>query len=156
MPERGAGENKQRTRRAAAAAALVVYALLLLYLMFARRVPMAQRAYNLVPFRTIALMLGLLTGGSERQTLHRIALVNLAGNVAAFLPMGFLLPCIWRALRRLWRTLAVCALIVVALEALQYVTALGAADVDDLLLNLPGAALGYAAFAIGEMKPCRS
>ena len=115
--------------------------------MFLRRKPLSSRSCNLIPLRTIRLMLGLLRSGNGRQTMQRIAALNLAGNVAAFVPIGFLLPCVWRAMRRWWRTLAVSGAAIIALEALQYVTALGAADVDDLLLNLTGAALGYAAFA---------
>ena len=147
MTDRRSGERRKRIWRAASAAALAAYALILAYLMFFRRHPMPLRSCNLIPLRTIALMLGLLTREGAHKTLERIALVNLAGNIAAFVPMGFLLPCVWRGLRRCRRTLAVCAAAVIVLEALQYATALGAADVDDLLLNLLGAAVGYAVYA---------
>ncbi len=155
MTDRSPGAARQRIRRIAAAAAMVLYCLILVYLMFLRRHPLSGRSCNLVPLRTIALMLGILRSGEGHRVMSRIALTNLAGNVAAFIPMGFLLPCVWRGLRRWHRTLAVCAAVVIALEALQYVTVLGAADVDDLLLNLLAAALCYAMFAAGR-KQCRS
>ena len=141
--------------RAAAGTALALYVLCLVYFMFLhRRFPLPSRSSNLIPLRTVTLMIRLLIAGG-RQTMHRIAVRNLAGNVAAFVPMGFLLPCVWRFLRRWWRTLGAGAAVVIMLEALQYLTSLGAADVDDLLLNLIGTALGYAAFATGT-KQCRS
>ena len=118
--------------------------------MILRRHPLALRSCNLIPLRTIRLMLRLLRDGSGRFRPDRRALINLAGNVAAFIPMGFLLPAVWPRLRRFGRTVAVSACAIAALEALQYATVRGAADVDDLLLNLVGAALGYAIFAAGR------
>ena len=140
-------DSRRNSGRTLAAAALALYALALIYLMLLRRSPYESRALNLVPLRTIGGMLRyLLDHGPERTLMRRILVVNLAGNVAAFLPLGFLLPLLWQGLRRWRRTALTSAAVVIVLEALQYLTCLGSADVDDLLLNLLGAALGYAAF----------
>ena len=70
-----------------------------------------------------------------------LAWLNLAGNVAMFAPLGFLLPLATR-LRRLGATLA-CAAYSVFLELAQL--ALGRnLDVDDVWLNTTGGLLGAA------------
>ncbi len=90
---------------------------------------------NFVPFRTIVLYIG---GGETVQA----ALRNVAGNVLAFLPMGFLLPVMFPELRGARSVLAVAFAASLALEVVQLLTGLGGFDVDDLLLNLLGAAIG--------------
>lgn len=69
-------------------------------------------------------------------------LVNLAGNVVMFVPIGLLLPLAtrWRRWRRL-RTIGACATLSVVVEALQ-LAAGRAVDIDDVLLNTAGGALG--------------
>lgn len=144
-------DRRKKRLRILTGTALALYALALVYLMLLRRTPYESRACSLVPLRTIRGMLRyLLAHGKEQPQMGRILLINLAGNVAAFLPLGFLLPCLWAGLRRWWRTALLSAAVVAALEALQYVTCLGSADVDDLLLNLVGVSLGYAVFRILE------
>ncbi len=68
---------------------------------------------------------------------------NLAGNVLLFLPLGFLLPWVWRGMRRWRRTLAAAFLCSAGIELFQLFSAFGAFDVDDLLLNCAGAMLGF-------------
>ena len=58
-------------------------------------------------------------------------------------PLGMLLPVLFRTMRHFWTCLPLCALTAVGVEWLQWVTATGAADVDDSILNFLGAALGY-------------
>jgi glycopeptide antibiotics resistance protein len=70
---------------------------------------------------------------------------NAQGNVALFFPLGFLLPLVWRRLR--FRDGLLIALgVSVGIELLQYVSrAIGSlrnADVNDVILNVAGAALG--------------
>ena len=119
-------------------AGFCIYALLMLYLMF-HRVPYAERNCNLIPGRTIQAMIRLL---GLRPSLRRLAIVNLFGNILMFLPLG-LLPAIWEQQNHFPVYLLTVALSVCLLEAAQYLTRLGSADVDDLLLNLLGASLGF-------------
>lgn len=136
---------------------LGAYAAALLWLLFGRaRRGVAEVPYlhqlplhmNLHPFRTIRLYLKLLQSGGPN--LVRIALANLLGNVVLFLPMGFLLPLLLPGLRRWYRVLLTAAGIIAAVELLQMVLLVGTCDVDDLLLNLLGAAAGYGLFAYGN------
>lgn len=71
---------------------------------------------------------------------------NLIGNVVVFLPFGFLLPCIHRPSRRGWLLLAETFLFVTGIEVFQLFSALGAFDVDDIILNCAGSFIGYLIF----------
>lgn len=100
---------------------------------------------NLKPFATIL------------PALHRgpgsFMFSQLLGNLAAFAPLGFLLPL---AFRRLWWPLVIFAglLVSAAIEATQYAISnnLGhgyrAADIDDVIVNLCGTILGLVLFAV--------
>ena len=101
-----------------------------------------QQYVNLVPFKTILLYWRLLTD-PVRPVLTRLAIYNLAGNILLFLPMGILIPAIWEKLRKPIAVLLPVALLVTAAEILQVLLLAGSCDIDDLILNLLGTALGY-------------
>ena len=64
-------------------------------------------------------------------------------NVAAFVPLGLLLPLAFRPFRRWYLTVPAGFLTSLAIEALQLATGRGTFDVDDLFTNTLGCALGY-------------
>jgi glycopeptide antibiotics resistance protein len=67
-----------------------------------------------------------------------------AGNVLLFVPLGFLLPLLAPRLDRLWRVVAVGAAVSVLLELAQLpMPGVRRADVNDVLMNALGAALGW-------------
>lgn len=89
---------------------------------------------NLHPFTTIRLYLRL----------HGPAVwINLAGNLAAFLPLGFLLPRCCIRYSRWWHTVLAALCVSLLVEAVQYLTGMGSLDVDDVMLNALGAAAGF-------------
>jgi glycopeptide antibiotics resistance protein len=95
---------------------------------------------NLLPFKTI---LPYLLG--EKGWL--IAGINLVGNIALLVPIGFLVPFIYRHMT--WKkslTLAVAAGF--AIEGTQALLHVGIFDIDDVILNALGVMIGYWAFAI--------
>ena len=127
-----------------------LYLACLLFILFnrSRYVPgipyweQVQRYLNLTPFKTISLYWRLLED-PVRPLLTRLAIYNLAGNILLFLPMGMLIPAIWSRLRKFYKTLLLAALLVIAAEILQVLILAGSCDVDDLILNLLGTAMGY-------------
>ena len=137
---------------------LGVYTGVLLWLLFWRErtaegIPYLHRLpmhLNLSPLRTIRLYLRLLR--SSQPHLVRIALVNLAGNIVMFLPLGFLPPLLFSGLRRWYRMLPAAAGIIAAAELLQMLLLVGTCDVDDLVLNLLGTAAGYGLFALTKSR----
>lgn len=92
---------------------------------------------NFVPFHTIGIYLANL--GSTFWLTQGI------GNLLLLLPLGLLGPLAVPWLGRWWRVLVAATLISGAIEAVQgALLADRAADVDDVMLNVLGAMLGYA------------
>ena len=143
----------EKRRRDMSAGLLLAYGGLMLWLLFWRERSMEGVPYlhqlpmhvNFHPLKTIRLYLGLLS--AHRPTLVRIAVVNLLGNVLMFVPLGFLLPGAVPRLRKWYRVLITAAGIVALVELMQMLFLVGTCDVDDLILNLIGTALGYGLFA---------
>ena len=73
---------------------------------------------------------------------------NLFGNVLCFVPFGLLLPCLHEESRHWWVLLINAVLFVCGIEVFQLITAYGAFDVDDILLNCFGVMLGFLLFQI--------
>lgn len=123
-----------------------IYLLALLLLLF-HRFPLDGPSYNLVPLRTIRAYFTVL--GREDPAglaLRSYAVTNFVGNLLAFLPMGLFLPMLFRRQRRFWGFLLTVTALICLVELLQLLTRRGAMDLDDLLLNLPGACLGWLAW----------
>lgn len=125
-----------------------VYALWMAWLLFGQRFgtqiysQQLARSLNLKPFATVGMYWRLLTGG-ENSVFWRHAVINLAGNVGMFVPLGFFLPRIFPRVRKFLSTFFLCLLSIVAVEIIQYFTMLGACDIDDLILNMIGICVGY-------------
>lgn len=136
-------------RRKLHTAALMAYGALMLWLLFDRPgftpgVPYWEQVagqLNLVPFRTLRLFTHLLDSGVRAHI--RMAVINLGGNVIMFIPLGLLLPKVFPKMSSLPRVLLTTAAIITAVELIQLFTLVGCCDVDDLILNVAGAAIGY-------------
>ena len=99
--------------------------------------------YNLTLFREIRRFI------EYRHVLgFQAVFLNLAGNVIAFMPFGFLLPLVTRY-RTNWFATTVCAFAFsLFAETVQLTLKLGSFDVDDLLLNTIGGLAGYVMFVV--------
>ncbi len=73
----------------------------------------------------------------------RLVVINLAGNLAAFAPMGFFLPALYRWQRSIFFFTATLFLSITTIEVAQVYTGVGSCDIDDLILNLAGALIVY-------------
>ena len=69
--------------------------------------------------------------------------MNLGGNVVLFVPLGLFLPVLWQKLDRFLPFFAFVTALITAVELIQLFTLLGSCDVDDLILNLLGATVGF-------------
>ena len=97
---------------------------------------------NLVPLHTIK---------SQMEHIHSgWAVRNLVANGMAFVPFGYLLPGAYRRLRKWWMVLGIGLLTICVVEVTQYVTYLGACDVDDLLLNMAGCIVGWFGYLLSK------
>ncbi|MEX0710006.1 MAG: VanZ family protein [Chloroflexota bacterium] len=95
---------------------------------------------NLVPFHTLAIYLDNL--GSD------FWLRNLFGNLALLLPLGLLGPIALPALDRWWRVALLALLVSTAIELTQLAVPDRSADIDDVIVNVTGALVGYAILGV--------
>ncbi|RJQ34257.1 VanZ family protein [Candidatus Parcubacteria bacterium] len=100
----------------------------------------AGHAPNFVPFTTIVPYLlgykGLIIAG-----------VNLVGNIALLVPIGFLAPLVYPNMT--WKkSLALAVVAPLAIEIMQTVLRVGIFDIDDVILNALGVMIGYGTFTI--------
>jgi glycopeptide antibiotics resistance protein len=76
-------------------------------------------------------------------------LAGAAGNVALFMPLGFLLPMLAPAFDRFWRTVATGFALSSLIELSQVAfPGIRRADVNDVLMNTLGAAAGYLVYRL--------
>ena len=145
---------KNKTKRKIKAAGTVlflIYILALIYfLFFAERfsgVEFAQREYhyNLTPLQEIRRF------WIYKEQLGVLAVVsNLFGNVIGFVPFGLILPIICRNARGFFFITFSGFALSLCVETIQLITKLGCFDVDYMILNTTGAALGYILFAVSH------
>lgn len=93
---------------------------------------------NLVPFHTLRIYLDNL--GSW------FWLRNLFGNLVLLLPLGLLGPIALPALDRWWRIALLALLSSAAIELIQLAVPDRSADIDDVIVNVAGALIGYLVF----------
>lgn len=124
------------------------YLAVLIYLvffadMFGRTAGSGGYRYNLVPFKEIKRFathlpqLGVWT-----------VMINIAGNLAAFMPLGFLLPIVTERRVRFLKAAAGSFALSLTIELVQLLSRVGTCDVDDVLLNTIGGMLGYGCYAL--------
>ncbi len=68
--------------------------------------------------------------------------INFLGNIVIFIPIGFLLPLLWKKYDRAWRTIGIGFLLSLTIEILQ-LPQMRSSDIDDLWLNSLGTSVGY-------------
>ncbi len=121
--------------------AFLVY-FLLLSEMYGRTELRTDYSYNLELFKEI------MRFWEYREVLGtKVVMMNLVGNVAIFIPFGFILPWASRYTNFL-QTTCFTLLFSLLIECVQLVTKIGSFDVDDLLLNTIGGCIGYITFYI--------
>ena len=95
-------------------------------------------AYNLVPLKEITRYFRYY-----RTLGMPLFLINIVGNMVAFMPFGFFLPIISRRSRKWYNTVSFGLIFSLILETLQLIFKVGSFDVDDMLLNTVGEGLGF-------------
>lgn len=128
--------------------AFVIYMVILIYFLlfsegFGRTSHNESYRYNLVLFQEIKRFI----------TYYHIlgmksVLVNVVGNIVAFMPFGFFMPFIGKKRRGFINVTLLSIELSLFIETVQLITKVGSYDVDDLLLNSLGGVLGYVVYAI--------
>jgi glycopeptide antibiotics resistance protein len=97
--------------------------------------------YNLVPLREIRRFI------QYRKVLGTWSvLLNIIGNVVAFVPFGAFLPVFVQRCRKFRYTALYSFELSLFAEVLQLISKVGSFDVDDLLLNTIGGMFGFALY----------
>jgi glycopeptide antibiotics resistance protein len=122
---------------------LCVYLACLIYFMFfsesyGRTMEHRDYQYNLVLFREIGRFIRYrhILGTST-------VLINVAGNVAVFIPLGFALPVLFQRVQSFVQVMILSFATSLLAETMQLILKVGCFDVDDLLLNTVGGCMGF-------------
>ena len=126
------------------------YIVLMLWLLFIRHRGIPVENYwaqlperlNLVPFSSMGSMLRALWFNPYPSVLWTVV-YNIGGNICMFVPLGFFLRILFPGGRRFWRCMAAVAVIMSTVELCQLFTLRGFCEVDDVMLNVLGAAVGW-------------
>lgn len=141
-------KNRKKSIRVLEILLFAVYLILLCYfLFFADRMGRAfsERTYhyNLTPFKEITRF------WVYRHTLDFWSvMLNLVGNVAAFIPFGVMLPCLFPKCRKFFLTALFSFEFSLCVEVIQLTGKVGIFDVDDILLNTLGGVMGFLVYRI--------
>lgn len=131
-------------------AVLVFYVLLLLAIVFFKYITPLElfsadrpifRSVNLIPFHSIKSY--LLGSGVSRS----VVLNNVLGNILLFIPLGIYLQVLKRD-KRIFAGIFFIFAASLSVEVIQYILGIGAADIDDILLNCLGGIVGILCYRL--------
>ncbi len=94
-----------------------------------------HRRYNLIPFREYVLYNG---------SIDKLGTIL---NILVFIPLGIYISILQKRLSIFGKVL-ICMLISLLIESLQYVMAIGALDITDVITNTTGGIIGIIIYAI--------
>lgn len=99
--------------------------------------------YNLEPLAEIKRFYNML-GGTRTYK----AVLNLFGNIVCFMPFGLFVPYIFKRRISFIKVVFTTFMFSLCIEVIQLYFMIGIFDVDDLILNTLGGALGYVVYAV--------
>lgn len=107
---------------------------------------------NLIPFQTAYMMVYELIYSASTWGIKNIpheltfmapGIRNVIGNILLLLPLGYLVPLVWKRIDD-WRKAALLGVLAsLLIEITQLITHHGYFDVDDIILNAGGCVLGW-------------
>ena len=164
--------KKEKNRNPWEALLFLAYAGIMLYFLFFRTRTATegltyweqiQRNCNWIPWKTVGNYWDVLVRPEyyiakwESASVYRyqaaVAVINILGNIAMFVPYGVFLPAMWQKLRKAWKVFLAGTLSILAVEACQLLTLRGRFDIDDVLLNMIGIMLGYGLWRLTHRSP---
>ena len=91
----------------------------------------------------------------------REAAINIIGNISMFIPTGVIMPILYKRLDRFRKVLPAAAGLSLVIETIQLFLPGSVTDIDDLILNTVGVAIGYGIYKLvhrfrRKVKPCRT
>ena len=80
--------------------------------------------------------------------IKREAAINIIGNISMFIPTGIIMPILYKRLDRFWKVLLAGAGLSFGIEMIQLLFPGSVTDIDDLILNAAGVAIGYGIYKL--------
>lgn len=147
--------NKQRVRTVLKYILFLMYIALLVYVvlfaeMFGRTTISEYYRYNLVPFREIMRFVT-----HSRYLGLTAVLLNVLGNVVAFVPLGCWIPILSNSKTGALKVFLFSFAGSLVIELVQLITRVGSCDVDDIILNTIGGMAGFGLYHI-VIKVCKA
>lgn len=96
-----------------------------------------QMNINIMPLKTIIFY------AKAEHVNTDIAINNLMGNLILLLPLGLLLPFLFKRCQKLTSIVAISFVTSISIEVIQFILQIGMADIDDIILNTFGAIIGF-------------
>lgn len=100
-----------------------------------------KRFSNFIPFRTIG---GYIRAVKESAMNLDIPIKNIVGNLLLLFPMGIYLPCLFKRFRTIGKFIVSILIMLLVIETLQILLRRGSFDIDDIIMNVTGAIIGFA------------
>lgn len=107
-----------------------------------------HRSINIIPLKTIRIYMG-------PNVSFKMRAVNIFGNIAAFVPMGLLLPLASKFAKSFLKSAFIVLASTFIIEIAQYIVGVGVFDIDDIILNFIGGTMGFSIYftSIKIFKP---
>ena len=96
---------------------------------------------NIIPFHTtIEYIKGVITDNINTV----IVIINLGTNLVLFAPMGVFISILFKdKIKNIKQFIVAMIIVLFSVEILQFITLRGSMDIDDIILNITGAIVGY-------------
>lgn len=127
----------------------IIYIIALFKIILFKEIPLTDifksyrkmRSINLIPFKSIFEFIAI-SGQGDAFT----SVANVLGNLIVFVPLGYLVPSIFKRCSKIINVVVVTAGLSLSFEVCQYVLGIGSSDIDDVILNTLGGLIGYAIY----------
>lgn len=137
MKNGGIMNKRERIKTVFLYGVFICYILFLIKILLLSRTPHSElRSINLIPFYSIK---EYISGSTAN--LKKFAFSNLAGNIIIFIPLGIYLPLLKKD-KRVMTNLLFIFIVSLFVEITQGLLAIGASDIDDIILNCLGGWIG--------------
>ena len=145
MKNGGIMNKRERIKSVFLYGVFICYIVFLIKLLLLSRVSLLElfnsertlsRSINLIPFHSI---MEYISGGSAN--IRKFAFSNVVGNIVIFIPLGVYLSLLKKD-KRVITNLLFIFLVSLFVEVIQGLLGIGAADIDDIILNCLGGLIG--------------
>lgn len=99
---------------------------------------------NFIPFKTIH---EFLASNNNVDSWEQFSMLNLIANIFFFMPLGFLLPILWRVFESVKNIVLFGFVFTCGIEFIQYFIG-RSSDIDDVILNLISIVIGYGIYIV--------